>query len=573
MNLRFDILIILGFTFGLIGCSSTQQSERADLVFINGRVWTGIDSASFEQAVAVKGNSISQVGSTTEIKKTIGRQTKVIDLEGKLLIPGFNDAHIHFLNGSIGLTEVDLTDANSIEEVIQKIKTFRLENPDKKWITGRGWQYTMFKGGLPSREILDSAINDRPVFIKAYDGHSAWANSAALRMAKVNKTSIFKEFGEIVLGGYGEPTGVFKEKAMHLVDDMIPALTKKEKLAALRKGLALATSLGITSIGNCSGSVDEFYLYKELLQNNELNLRVAAAFSVDANTTPAEIKKYTIIKDSVGKNPRLTARNVKFVLDGVIESHTAGMLQPYSNLSPKETSPSGTLALPLDKYRNLVTEFDKLGFQVYTHAIGDRSVREALNTYEFASLTNHTNSRNRIEHIETISPDDLPRFAALGVLPSMEPIHAEPGTVSVWAEGVGKKRLPYSFAWSSILKAGGHLVFSSDWPACVSINPIRGLHTAVTRKTIEGEPKEGWVPEQKISITQALIAYTQGGSYSSFEETSKGKIAPGYLADFILLSQDIFTINPMKTFQTKVLTTVFNGKVIYEHTDNQQRKP
>jgi hypothetical protein len=240
------------------------------------------------------------------------------------------------------------------------------------------------------------------------------------------------------------------------------------------------------------------------------------------------------------------------------------MLQPYSNLSPKETSPTGTLALPIEKYRSLVTEFDKLGFQVYTHAIGDRAVREALNAYEIAAKTNLTNSRNRIEHIEMISPDDLPRFAALGVLPSMEPIHAEPGTVSVWADGVGKKRLPYAFAWSSILKAGGHLVFSSDWPACVSINPIRGLHTAVTRRTVNGEPKAGWVPEQKISITQALTAYTQGGAFSSFEETSKGKIAPGYLADLVVLSQDLFTIDPTKTHETKVLMTVFDGKVIYE---------
>ncbi len=548
----------------LLNCSSKQNLGQADLAFINGHVWTGTDSASFEEAVAVKAGTISQVGSSEEIKKSIGKETKVIDLKGKLLIAGFNDAHIHFLNGSIGLTDVDLNNANSIQEVVQRIKKFAKENPSRKWITGRGWQYTMFKGGFPTKEILDTAISDRPVFIRAYDGHSAWANSAALKLVKVTKATKFEGFGEVIRAANGEPTGVFKEKAMSLVSDSIPALTKEEKLDALRRGLKLAASLGITSIGNASGTIDEFNLYKELLKNNELTLRVAAAFSVGASTTPEEIKKYTALKDSVGRNDKLTARNVKFVLDGVIESHTAGMLEPYSNLSPKEISPTGSLSMPVEKYRSLVTEFDKLGFQVYTHAIGDRAVREALNAYELAAKTNGTSSRNRIEHIETISPDDLPRFAALAVLPSMEPIHAEPGTVSVWADGVGKKRLPYSFAWSSILKAGGHLVFSSDWPACVSINPIRGLHTAVTRRTIEGEPKEGWVPEQKISITKALIAYTQGGAFSSFEEKIKGKIAPGYAADFVVLSQDVFTIDPIKTYETKVLMTVFDGKVIYD---------
>jgi predicted amidohydrolase YtcJ len=561
--MKFYLTLLTSFLIAG-ACSTKEDSHHSDAVFINGRIWTGADSTSFVEAVAVSGDTILQVGSTAEIRKLIGNETRVIDLKGRLVIAGFNDAHIHFLSGSVGLTEVDLTDAKSIPEVVGHIKAFAKENPSKRWITGRGWQYTMFQGGLPHKKILDSVFNDLPIFIKAYDGHSAWANSAALKLLNITKSTPFSGYGEIVRDVSGEPTGVFKENAMSLVSDHIPVLTKEEKLAALRKGLALAASLGITSIGNASGTRDEFYLYKELSINHELTLRVAAAFSVDANTTPEEIKKYAFIKDSVGTSHRLTARNVKFMLDGVIESHTAAMLEPYSNLLPNEPSPIGTLALPLDKYKSLVTEFDKLGFQVYTHAIGDRAVREALNAYEAAAKANGTSLRNRIEHIETISPQDIPRFATLDVLPSMEPIHAEPGTVSVWEDGVGKKRLPYSFAWSSILKANGHLVFSSDWPACVSINPIRGLHTAVTRTTIDGEPKGGWVPEQKISITEALTAYTQGGAFSSMEENFKGKIAPGYVADFIVLSQDLFSIDPMKTHQTRVLMTIFDGKIIYD---------
>jgi hypothetical protein len=246
------------------------------------------------------------------------------------------------------------------------------------------------------------------------------------------------------------------------------------------------------------------------------------------------------------------------------------MLAPYSNLSKGETNPTGTLSLSVEKYQQMVNAIDKLGFQIYTHAIGDRAVREALNAYELALKQNGTAHRNRIEHIENINPEDIPRFAKLGVLPSMQPIHAEPGTVSVWADGVGPQRLPYSFAWNSMLKSGADLVFASDWPACVSINPIRGLHTAVTRRTIEGEPKEGWVPEQKISILQALKAYTFGGAYSSGEEKSKGKLKPGYLADAIVLSQNLFEIDPMKTHEARVIITVFDGKIIYDLTSSNK---
>src|SRR5258705_9758059 len=320
-------------------CSTKKDPEHSDAVFINGHIWTGADATSFAEAIAIRGHWIAQVGSTDEIRKFIGSKTKVVDLKGRLVIAGFNDAHIHFLGGSVGLTEVDLNDLKSIPDLIRHLKTFTKENPSKRWITGRGWQYTMFQRGLPHKKMLDSVFRDQPVFIKAYDGHSAWANGVALKMANITKSTSFTGYGEIVRDLSGEPTGVFKEDAMSLVSDHIPALTKEEKLSALRKGLALAASVGIKSIGNASGSLDEFYLYKELMTNHELSLRVAAAFYVGAKTSSEEIKKYAFIKDSVGMSHQLTARNVKFMLDGVIESHTAAMLEPYSNLLPNETSP------------------------------------------------------------------------------------------------------------------------------------------------------------------------------------------------------------------------------------------
>jgi predicted amidohydrolase YtcJ len=253
------------------------------------------------------------------------------------------------------------------------------------------------------------------------------------------------------------------------------------------------------------------------------------------------------------------------MLDGVIESHTAPMLEPYSDVPADSKKANSDFALPLATYRSLLTRFDKEGFQIYTHAIGDRSVREALNAYENAQKINGTKGmRHRIEHIEQSSPDDLPRFAKLGVMASMEPIHADPGTIDVWAKAVGEKRLPHSFVWASMLKNKVHLVFSSDWPACLTPDPMRGLHNAVNRQSIDGTPPGGWVPEQKISVKDAMIAYTQGGAYSSKEENSKGKILPGYLADIIVFSQNLFEIPSVDIYKTNVLLTIFNGKVIYE---------
>lgn len=549
----------------LIACSPQEKKSHPDLILLNGKIWTADGAATFAEAVAITGNTISAVGNSTDIKKLAGDSTRVVDLNGKLVTPGFNDAHIHFLSGSLGLAEVELTETTSMAEVLAYIKKYAADFPDRKWITGRGWQYTMFPGGLPAKEMLDSIVSDRPIFIRAYDGHSAWANSKALEIAGIDRSTKFNGFGELVRDGSGEPTGALKEGAMRLVGKLVPQKTREENLEALRLGMKLAAQMGITSIQNANGNLDETSLYEELLKSNELSLRVSVAFSVGEQTTGDDIRAYVQVRDRVGNNPMFRAQSVKFMIDGVIESHTAFMLQPYVDVVPKEVSATGQQSMPLPDFGELVATFDSLGFQIYTHAIGDRGVRETLNVYEGAARKNGTrDSRHRIEHIETINPSDIPRFAQLGVMPSMEPIHAEPGTVAVWQKAIGEQRLPYSFAWASMLKANAKLVFSSDWPACVALNPIRGLHTAVNRRTIDGQPENGWVPEQKVSLPDALLAYTHMGAYASFEENLKGKIKPGFLADVVVLSQDLFTINPMDTYKTNVMMTVFDGKVIYE---------
>ncbi|MBP9925932.1 MAG: amidohydrolase [Cyclobacteriaceae bacterium] len=554
--------IVVIVTTLIISCTN---KNAPDLVLLNGKVWTGESDSTFAEAIAIKENKIIAVGTTDQILKLVDSKTNRIDLNGKLVTAGFNDAHIHFLSGSLGLTEVDILGTNSPDEVAQRVNQFIEKNPGKEWITGRGWQYTSFESSLPDSKTLNAISNEVAVFIKAYDGHSAWANKKALALAGIDRNTTYDGFGEIVKDKKGEPTGTLRESAMDLVIQKIPVSTRSEKLNALRKGITRAASLGITSMQNANGTAEDLYLLEELLNTNELTLRYAAAFSADENTTNEDVALFTRLKDSVGvSNPRLRADAIKFMIDGVIESHTGYMLQPYSDVPSNDPLALGQLAVPIEKYQNLVTAFDKNGFRIYTHAIGDKGVRESLNAYENAAKINgKRDARHRVEHIETVSPDDIPRFAQLGVMASMEPIHADPGTIEVWANAIGEARLPWSFAWGEMIKHKAYLVYSSDWPACIDLNPIRGIHVAVNRKTPEGLPPGGWIPEQKISIAQALKAYTSAGAYSSFEENLKGQIKPGQLADIIVFSQDLFTIDPMKTYETKVALTVFDGKVIY----------
>lgn len=545
---------------------SCAPKNAPDLILLNGKIWTGESESSFKEAIAIKGNLIVATGTSDSIRSLADSKTQVIDLAGKLVTAGFNDAHIHFLSGSKGLAEVNMLGTTTPEEVVARVNDFAAQNPSQQWITGRGWQYTSFKNGLPDFESMKGIITDRPVLIRAYDGHSAWANKKALELAGIDRKTVYTGFGELVKDKNGELTGALKESARELISKHIPLATRSEKLEALRKGLKLSASLGITSVQDAGIDKEDLSLYKELLQNNELTLRYAAAFWVDQSTTEADMAAFLTLKDSVGlSNPMFRADAIKFMIDGVIESHTGYMLQPYSDIPVTDPLTLGQLGIPIEQYRARITTFDKQGFRIFTHAIGDKGVRESLNAYEQAAQANgKRDARHRIEHIETISPDDFQRFASLDVMASMEPIHADPGTIEVWAKAVGKDREPYSFNWASMLKNNVKLVYSSDWPACIDINPIRGIHVAVTRRTPEGLPENGWIPEQKISMAEALKAYTSMGAYSSFEENLKGKIKPGQLADVIVFSQDLFTIDPMKTFETKVLLTVFDGKVIYD---------
>lgn len=329
----------------------------------------------------------------------------------------------------------------------------------------------------------------------------------------------------------------------------IPPATREQKLQAIRQGMKLAAQLGITSFQNASGTEEEAALYDGL----PLTPRVSMALSVLPRMTLQNVEL------ARSKNPRIRA--AKFMLDGVIEAHTAAMLDPYSDGAKTRGEPAWTQ----EEFNRKAALADKLGLQVYTHAIGDRAVRMALNGYENALHENGPHdARFRVEHIETVSPLDIPRFVKLGVLASMQPIHADPDSAEVWSNAVGPLRLPFGFAWRDFETAGVRLVFSSDWPATISVDPIRGIHCAVNRRTVEGEPKAGWVPEQRISVESAIRGYTVNAAYAEFAEKTKGTIAKGMLADVAVLSQDLFGIEPMEIYKTKVVLTVFDGKIVFE---------
>lgn len=544
-------------------CAAAVALAQPTLLLKNGRIWTGVPQRPWVSAVAVTGATITAVGGS-EVAKQAGPTTQVIDLGGKFAMPGFNDAHVHFLGGARGLREVDLTGACTLDEMQKRIREYAEQHPQLEWITGAGWEYGCFAAGKVARkEDLDAAVKDRPAFIRAYDGHSGWANSRALRIGEVGRTP-FSGFGEVERDALtAEPTGYLKEGAMSLVSRHVPKPTRETNLSSLEEGYRLAASLGITSMQNASGDAETIALYDEVRKRGKQTARISFAITVPKKDAP--LNEYAALKRRYADD-MLRVVGIKLMLDGVVESHTAAMLEPYADLTSSSGEPNWTVP----DYNEMCVRADRLGLQIYTHAIGDRAVRMALDGYEMAVKRNglrfhltHQDRRFRIEHIEVLHADDIPRFAKLGVLAVMQPIHADPGTVEVWSKAVGLKRLPLAFPWRTLERAGARVTFGSDWPASISFDPLRGIHNAVNRRTIDGKPENGWVPTERVSLTAALRAYTAAGAVASFEEAKKGQIAPGMLADLVVLSQDLFKIDPMKIHETRVLTTIFDGRVAY----------
>lgn len=563
-------LLLLAAFVWVSGPSQQPSVSAADLILQNARVYTLDSHRSWAEAVAIQGEKILAVGSASELARYRGKKTRVLDAGGRLILPSFTDCHIHFLEGSLSLERADLNNSGSVEEIQRRLREYAKAHPGSSWILGMGWNYSDFGAAtLPDKKYLDEIFPDRPVFLDGFDGHTSWANSKALELAGITRDTHNPPNGEIVRDpATGEPTGALKESASQLVQRVAPKPTDEEKLTALSKGMVEANKAGLVRLHSAGGDAEEISLFNELRRRGKLTIRLYAARVID----PPELTAKTIAELEAAQtryhDDWIDTGVVKFFLDGVIESHTAAMLAPYSD----DAALSGSLKWQPEKYRAGVAELDRRGFQIFTHAIGDRAVRLALDAYEQAQKASpQTVHRDRIEHIETISADDIPRFGALGVIASMQPFHASPDndTLNVWAKNTGPERATRAFAWHSIAAAGGRLAFGSDWPV-VTLNPWIGIQTAVTRQTIDGKPAGGWTPDQRVTLEQAIEAYTRGAAYAGRREKMEGSLEPGKLADLIVVSQDLFKIEPHEISKTRVLLTLAGGKSVYQAPEWEQ---
>ncbi|HVD76955.1 MAG TPA: amidohydrolase, partial [Vicinamibacteria bacterium] len=434
------------------------------------------------------------------------------------------------------------------------------------WVLGRGWLYGSFPRGLPTKQQLDAAVADRPAYMECYDGHSGWANSKALALAGITRDTKDPVGGAIVRDpATGEPTGALKEAATALVESKIPLPGAEERYQLLLRSLRLLNSQGITSVqdaGYTPAQLDaDLSLMERALREGKLTVRMTVSVQMSPGDVDAAVARAVALAQ-VHRGPLLRFGAVKGYVDGVIEAHTAAMLEPYSDDPSQGAGKPNWDPAALDA---AVTAADRAGLQVYLHAIGDRGVRMALDAHEAALRANaRLDRRGRIEHIETISPADYARFKALGVIASMQPLHANPdqNNANVWSRNIGPERASRGFSWRNIEKAGGRLVFGSDWPVVTS-DVMRGLYCAVARKTKEGQPAGGWHPELAVSLESALRHYTIDGAYASFEEAEKGSVAPGKRADLVVLSEDLFRLPPEAILKTRVLLTVMDGRVVH----------
>lgn len=553
--------VLLTF-FACMSISFSEDLEKgpfsADLVIINGAIQTMDQAQPLAQAVAVYGNRIIAVGSTSEIRQLAGAQTHVIDAHGQLVLPGFNDAHVHFMSGGFQLSSVDLRDANTPEEFAQRIRDFAAKLPEGRWVTGGDWDHERWPGAkLPTKDSIDKFTPKTPVFVNRLDGHMALANSLALKLAGVTRETKDPPGGLIVRDPKsGEPTGILKDAAQNFVFKVIAPPSFEEKLAAARAATNHAANLGVTSVQDMSAAAD-VSVYQTLLNRGELKTRIFAVWPLPRWQELAA----TGVRAHFGSS-MLRTGGLKGFADGSLGSTTALLFSPYLDapnthgIAADEMFPEGAM---LERVRGA----DRAGLQVMIHAIGDRANDNILSIYEQVAKENGVQDRRfRIEHAQHLRPQDIARFGRDKVIASMQPYHAiDDGR---WAEKrIGPERAKTTYAFRSLLDSGATLAFGTDWTVA-PLDPLLSIYAAVTRRTLDGKHPDGWIPEQKVSVQEAVRAYTLGSAFAEFQEKDKGTIAAGKLADMVVVSRNVFEIEPNEIEKAKVVLTIVDGRVVYE---------
>lgn len=548
----FATTLMLIAACALTSCQPQPVENTATLIVTNARIWTGDEALPWAEAVASQGEDIIAVGSADEIAALIGETTNVIDAAGGMLLPGFIDTHVHFADGGSGLASVQLRDASTPEEFADRIGEFAAGLEPGEWVQNGNWDHENWGGELPQRDWIDAVTPDNPVWINRLDGHMALANSLALELAGVDADTPDLSGGEVVRDESGFPTGILKDNAMELMGEAVPdpgdALLDRQVASAM---LHVASN-GVTTVHDMAGW-DSMRAYRRARLAGQMITRV---YSV------VPLRDWERLRDEVSESGTgdswLKIGGLKGFMDGSLGSHTAAMLESFTD-APND---KGFLINDLDDMRTWITGADAAGLHVIVHAIGTSAIRDLLDIYLDAVDANGARDRRfRIEHAQHIHPDDIDRFAIQDIVAAMQPYHAiDDGR---WAERIiGPERAKTTYAFRSLIDSGAHVAFGSDWSVAPA-TPIDGIYAAVTRRTLDGANPDGWVPDQKVTVEQALRAYTSEAAYASFEENTKGRIRTGMLADYVLLDRDLTTIEPETIRDTRVLKTIVGGTVVY----------
>jgi len=559
--INFFVLLILFLS--ILNCGGKAPGEMADLVLLNGKIVTIDENNPQGEALAVKRDRIVVVGSNKEIGKYIDKKvTKIIDLQGKLALPGFNDSHVHSVYGGHALLSVSLDGVTSFDEIQRRVKEKVDDSGDGEWIEGRGWDQEILPGKKwPTKELIDVVAPNNPVVLERICGHCTLVNSYVLRISGITKETPDPPLGVIIKDpGTGEPTGILHEKAMDLIK--WPQLSDREShemdKRAVKLAIKEAARFGVTSVHDLDGKIG---IFKELLDEGELTVRVYAGVALTSSSE--KIQEYKAWKQMlVDNNHMLKFGVIKGFIDGSLGSSTALLAEPYKN----NPSTSGLLLMTQEELNEIVVLYDKENFQIAIHAIGDKGVNVVLNAFEESIKRNDKrDARHRIEHATVIIPEDVPRFNTLAVIPSVQPVFGPSygQTIrSFFEDRLGEKRAKFTNIWKTLVQAKARLAFGTDWPV-ESLNPMEGIYSAVSRKSISDKEGNAWLQDESLSVKEAIEFYTLGSAYASFEEDIKGSLQVGKLADIVVLSKDIFTIPEEEILNTDVVYTILGGKIIY----------
>ncbi|MFD7557209.1 amidohydrolase [Streptomyces sp. NPDC059835] len=540
---------------------------KADLVFTRGPVFTVDPARTRATSLAVVGDRIAAVGHD-EVRELVGPGTEVVDLTGKLLLPGFQDSHVHPVFAGVEMAECDLTETVTVDDYLARIRAYADAHPDREWITGGGWSMESFEGGLPTRQLLDSVVPDRPVFLANRDHHGAWANTRALELAGITAATPDPADGRIEREPDGTPSGVLQEGATSLVGRLLPPSTQAELLAGLLRAQKLLHSLGITGwqdamLGELGGRPDPSDAYLTAAGDGTLTARVTGALWWDRARGAEQIPELVARREKM-RAGRFRATSVKVMQDGIAENFTAAMTSPYLDGCGCATANSGLSFIEPGALRGYVTELDALGFQVHFHALGDRAVREALDAIEAAVAANgHRGNRHHLAHLQVVHPEDLTRFAALGALANIQPLWAahEPQMDDLTIPFLGPERAAWQYPFGDLVRAGATLVAGSDWPVS-SPDPLAGLHVAVNRRDPEADHDRIFYPEQRLDLPTALASYTAGAAHVNGHDDA-GSLRVGNLADLVVLDRDILTAPAEEIAEARVERTYVGGRLVH----------